>query len=150
MLFEINVLKNCIKGHHGKCISKNCQCTCHEERDINKLQTVKIIPKTYCLKCERNYLVETDSCKVCSRHLIRQPNYFHGKIRFQDSMGNYEWQRWETNKKVRHEEYLKLQEQRELEGRLYFPTPYQKSYYSKKNRIKRFLKRIIQGISLGK
>ena len=121
MLFEINVLKNCIKGKHDQCISKNCQCTCHEERDVNKLRKIKIIPKTYCLKCEHNYSVELDFCKICSRHLIRQPNYFQGKQKFADCMGELEYFLWEKNKKELYEARIKKQEEQE---ELWFPPAY--------------------------
>lgn len=135
MLSEINVLKNCIKGKHDQCISKNCQCTCHEERDVDSLKQVKIIPKTYCTKCERNYQYELDFCEICARHLVRQPNYFQGKIKFADCIGNYEWIRWKQNKSIQHERYLAYQD--ELAIRYQNEFEKSRSFF---NRIRKCLK----------
>ena len=122
-MVQIKILKNCMSEKHDQCISNNCQCTCHEERNVNRLRKVKIIPKTYCLKCEHNYSVELDSCKICGHHLIRQPNYFQGKQKFADCMGELEYFLWEKNKKELYEERMKKQEE---DQNLWFPPAYPK------------------------
>lgn len=131
MLFEINVLKNCIKGKHDQCISKNCFCTCHEERNVNKLRKVRIIPLTYCPKCEFNFQSELDRCKICKHHLIRQMNYFQHKVKFADCMGELEYFLWEKNKRELYEARMKKQEEEE---NLWFPPAY--GVQNKKKSIK--------------
>ncbi len=98
-----------------------------EERDISKLQSVSIIPKTYCSKCKFDYSVEMDNCKSCNHSLIRNPNLIQGKTKFKNSMGLLDYHLWESNKRLLKEKHI----QRELDKRVVISKPLKKSIFNR-------------------
>lgn len=118
-MLDLTLLKSCQSNHHERCInlSKKCECDCHQDknkpRDIRPLLKVNIIPQTYCSKCLHDYKVELDFCKICDKHLVRVPNYYGDKVRYNHCMGSLDYILWQQRQKEGYEKQKKLEEERD-------------------------------------
>ena len=92
---QIRKPKKCFSCRQKHCKPKRCACNCHilpknYSSDIDVLKKVRIVPRTWCPKCDIFYDKEYDFCKTCKHNLqINRGNDFQKK-HYADSMGRIE------------------------------------------------------------